>query len=422
MAEKRQEWKSGAGFAISAIGSAVGLGNIWRFPYMVGRYGGGAFLLIYILFLVPIGVVGLTVEWALGRSQKGGPIKAFSLMPYGKYLGLIPIIAEFLILSFYLVVFSWILSFFFASITGAVFAENFFGTISFKAPTVFFCFLAIFITSAIVMKGVQKGIEKANFVMVPLLLFSLIILAIRSITLPGAMEGIDFYLRPDFSRLNPVVFLMVVSQLFFSLTLDGGPMVVYGSYQSERRDLTFASLITAFTDCGVAVLAGFVIFPAVFAFGVEPGSGPSLIFITLPGVFHSMPYGRVFSLIFFFSLVLASFSTTVAQLEVYVDAFCTKLKWSRKKATLVGAVATFCLSAFLAVDENLYSWIEYISTVYLAIIGAIIAAIAFMWFYGSKKAREALNKGGKIQFGRWWEIIAKYIYPTVLIVIFLSSI
>ncbi|MDY6985111.1 MAG: sodium-dependent transporter [Candidatus Thermoplasmatota archaeon] len=420
--EDKREWGSSAGFILSAIGSAVGLGNIWMFPYRAGMYGGGAFLLLFILLLIPVGVVGLTVEWTLGRMTKGGPIKAFSVLPFGKYLGTIPVIAEFLILSFYTVVFSWIIRFFMASITGELFAEGLFYEVSYDSQSIFLCFIAIAITGIIVARGISKGIERANKVMLPLLLVLMIVLTIRSVTLPNSYEGLSFYLRPDFNKISATAILMATSQIFFSLTLDGGPMVVYGSYQPKGMDLTLSAIITAAIDACVAFMAGLIIFPAVFAAGQTPTSGPALIFLTLPHVFEAIPAGRFFAAMFFFVLILASFTTTIAELEVFVNALCDHIGLKRGHATAIAGVSVFTLSAFIALSEDLFTTIEYISTVYLAITGAILACIALAWFHKPEEARAELNAGGRIEFGRWWEGYVKYVYPAILIVILITSV
>jgi NSS family neurotransmitter:Na+ symporter len=417
-----REWGSNLGFILSAVGSAVGLGNIWMFPYRVGMYGGGAFLMTYLLLLIPVGVVGLTVEWTLGRMAKGGPIKAFSVMPFGKYLGTIPIIAEFLILSFYCVVFSWIIRFFIATLTGEFFVEGLFSAVSYRPQSIVFCFIAIAVTGTIVARGVSGGIEAANKFMMPLLLVFMVILTIRSLTLPGSSEGLDFYLRPDFSRISATAVLMATSQIFFSLTLDGGPMVVYGSYQPRGMDLTLSALITAAVDTSVAFMAGLIIFPAVFAAGQEPASGPALIFLTLPKVFEAIPWGGVFAAMFFLVLILASFTTTIAELEVFVNALCDHLDLGRRKATLIASASVFALSAFIALSEDLFAMVEYISTVYIAMAGAILACVVLMWFHDPREAREELNAGGRIKFGRWWEGYVKYVYPVILIIILLTSV
>ena len=338
------------------------------------------------------------------------------------FFTIIPIITEFLILSFYCVIFSWIIAFFFGSLSGLVFEQSFFSRISSGRSTILFSLLGIGFTALIVSRGVHRGIEKANMVMMPLLFLLLIIMAIRSVTLPGASEGISFYLRPDFSKLTATVWLMALSQLFFFMTLSGGPMVVYGGYQQHHRDLTLSSILTAVCDVSIVLIAGFVIFPAVFSFGLEPAAGQDLIFLTLPKVFFSMPHGNILSILFFFLLILASLTTTVAQLEVCVNALCAHTKLSRKRSTLLAAAAIFVFSAAIALSGDLFAIIEYISTVYLAMFGAILASIALMWFHGSEKAREELNSGGKIAFGRWWGVMAKYVYSIVLVVILMTSI
>ncbi len=421
MEREEQRWASTAGFLAACVGSAVGLGNIWMFPYRAGKYGGGAFLAIYIFLLFIVGVTGLTMEWTLGRSRGGGPIKSFAVMPFGKYLGVLPTVTMFLILSFYSVVFAWILRFFVGSISGEIFRESFLNDIAFQPQSLIFCIIAISITTLIVMAGVKRGIERANLVMMPLLFVLLIILAIKSVTLPGAYRGVEFYLMPDLSEMNATTWLMALSQVFFSLSLAGGTMVVYGSYQSKNRDLTLSSVATSLSDTAVAIIAGLVVIPAVFAFGMEPGEGPELIFVTLPKVFASMRFGWIFAILFFFTLILATLSTAISLLEVCVNALCEHLKWRRKKATFLSALLTMASGSFLSVNENFFEFIVDLSSIYLVILGALMASIALMWFYGSKRARDELNRGGRIKFGRWWEVMGKYVYPAVLIVILLAA-
>jgi NSS family neurotransmitter:Na+ symporter len=232
----RERWKTNIGFVAATIGSAVGLGNIWMFPYRVGLYGGASFLIAYLILLFPAGIIGLTIEWTLGRSLRGGPVKAFSKsgMPFGKYLGVIPLIAMFLIGCFYLVVFGWAIRYLIASVGDKLFfePEELFSLTANRPISILFLLTAVILTVLIVEKGVQKGIERANLVLMPLLFVLLIILATRSVTLPGAMEGLKFYLKPDFSKLTATTWLVALSQVFLSLSLTGGIIFNWGNNDS----------------------------------------------------------------------------------------------------------------------------------------------------------------------------------------------
>ncbi|HIH98317.1 MAG TPA: sodium-dependent transporter [Thermoplasmata archaeon] len=413
-----EKWKSNVSFVAAAIGSAVGLGNIWMFPYRVGIYGGASFLIPFLILLFPAGVIGLTIEWTLGRSQRGGPSKAFgkSGMPYGKYLGVFPLVAVFLLAGFYVVVFGWAIRYLLASFGNQMFSapKEFFKLIANSPQSYFFLFLAVALTALIVARGIRKGIEKSNLILMPLLFILLIVLAIRSLTLPGAAEGLEFYLKPDLSKLTPSAWLAALSQVFLSLSLTGGIMVVYGSYLQPKEDIPCSSIAVSFGCAAVGITAGFIIIPAIFAFGLEPTSGPRLIFITLPHVFASMPAGRFFSFLFFLALIFAALTSTVSMLELEVNAICDYFKWTRKKATLLAGGLIFLIGAALAPNEEAFGFAVDLSTVYLALIGALIAALALGWFFGAEKAEEELNKGAIVGFGSWWKPMAKWAYPLII--------
>jgi NSS family neurotransmitter:Na+ symporter len=421
----RETWGSRIGFVAAAIGSAVGLGNIWMFPMRVGLYGGAAFLLPYLVLLFAIGVVALTVEWTLGRATRGGPIEAFSkTLPGGKYLGILVNVTMLMVFAFYSLVLGWILRYFIAALTGeltGVNPEAFFDSLAFSKGALLWQFTMIAITVIIVAMGVQKGIERANKVMMPALFVLLIVLAIKSVTLPNAYEGLRFYLLPDWSKvMSGKTWMIALSQMFFSLSVLGNTMVVYGSYLKDEDDIPLSAIATAFGDTAVAVTAGFLVFPAVFSFGLEPTAGPGLVFVTLPMVFQKMPGGMFFGALFFLLLIFAGLSSTVSMLEVYVDSAITKLNMSRRNASILLGLLTFLVGAPSAINPSYFDWLINISTVYIGPLGALIAALALIKL-GVDKAYEELKKGALIEVPKLWKPWVKFLYPIVIVVIYISQ-
>jgi len=421
----RETWGSRVGFVAAAIGSAVGLGNIWMFPMRAGLYGGAAFLIPYLVLLFAVGVVALTVEWTLGRATKGGPIEAFEkTLPGGKYLGILVNVTILMIFAFYSLVLGWVIRYFIASLSGEltrIEPDKFFNALAFSREALLWLFVVIALTIAIVAMGVQRGIERANKIMMPLLFVLLIVLAVRSVTLPNAYEGLKFYLLPDLSKIaSGKTWMIALSQMFFSLSVLGNTMVVYGSYLREEDDIPLSAIATAFGDTAVAVTAGFIVFPAVFSFGLEPTAGPGLVFVTLPMVFQKMPGGMIFSALFFLLLIFAGLSSTVSMLEVYVDSAITKLKISRKNASVLLGLLTFLVGAPSALYPAYFDWLINISTVYVGPLGALIAALALIKL-GVDRAYEELQKGALIKVPELWKPWVKFLYPIVIVVIYISQ-
>ena len=350
--DNRGQWGSKLGFIMAAAGSAVGLGNIWKFPYIVGQNGGGAFVLVYILCTIAVGLPIMLAEFTIGRKTNLNPVGAFqALRPKTHWvkIGYMGVLAGFLILSFYGVVGGWTLAYFFKALTHTVsnFASSkeagqFFG--SFIANTwevLFYHALFMGICVGIVLRGVHGGIERACKILMPTLVIILIILMFRALTLPGAIDGVEFYLKPDFSKIGPQTILIALGQAFFSLSLGMGCMLTYGSYLPEQEDLASATVYVVVFDTMIALLVGMVIFPAVFAMGLEPAEGPSLVFSVLPAVFMDMPFGNLVSVIFFALLAIAAITSGISLLEVVVAYFIDQRKWKRNKAVLITSATIF---------------------------------------------------------------------------------
>ena len=370
------------------------------------------------------------IEFSLGRSQRKGAIGAFESVfknkRLGACIGTIPILGVTGVLIFYSVVVGWVLKYFIMSLMGSfgrIDVPAYFGSFVGTSQTIPWMLLGLLITSGIVILGVQKGIEKANKIMVPVLLVLMLILVIRSLTLPGALDGVKFLLLPNWSKLSePVTWLMALGQAFFSVSLTGAGMVVYGSYLRKDVDIPRAAFHTAGYDTIAALLAAFIIIPAAFAFQMDPAAGPGLLFITIPSLFQVMPGGYIFGAIFFLCMCLTVLTSSVCIMEVPVEAMMDRLGWGRKKVVSVVAIATFILGLLLATKMNLFGmWVDVV-TVYLVPFGTVLAAIALTWIYGVSKAREEVNAGAKIQLGQWWEPMAKYIFVGITILILIVGI
>ena len=341
------------GFILAAAGSAVGLGNVWRFPYVTGENGGGAFLLIYLGIVFSIGVSVLVAELIIGRSTQLDPAGAFRKLAGGAWpiVGYMSILTAFVILSFYCVIAGWTVAYMIKSITGSVLTANpediggvFDAFITDPLEPVLYTALFIGLTVFVALGGVASGVERAARILMPALFVILLVLVARSVTLDGAVEGIAFFLEPDFSKVTWETLLAALGQAFFSLSLGMGAMITYGSYMQRHDDIAGSALAVTVLDALVAVLSGLVILPAVFAFGAAPTAGPGLTFITLPSIFAQMPFGFLFAALFFFLLAIAALTSAVALLEVVIAYFMDEGSANRKKVAVTAGIATFALA------------------------------------------------------------------------------
>ena len=400
---RRGFWSSRLGFILAASGSAVGLGNVWKFPYIVGENGGGAFVLIYLVCIFVIGTPIMLAEFTLGRKTYLNPVGAVDqLRPNSPWTGIgyMGVLGGFLILSFYGVVGGWTYAYVVKSITGSVLAfpspkeaGAFFGSFIGNTGEVLF-YHALFMGTciAIVLRGVHGGIEKACDILMPALVVILLLLMLRALTLDGAMEGVAFYLTPDFSKISGNVVLIALGQAFFSLSLGMGAMITYGSYLSEKENLTSCTLYVVMFDTLIALMVGMVIFPAVFAMGFEPTEGPGLVFSVLPTVYASMPLGHGVAVIFFILLAIAAITSGISLLEVVVAYFIDQRGWGRKRAVLIVGLTIFALGipsglsfGVLAdvklLDMTFFDHIDNIASNYLLPLGGMLTAIFVGWVW-----------------------------------------
>lgn len=442
---ERGQWSSNFGFIVAAAGSAVGLGNIWKFPYVAGNNGGGVFVCIYIAIVLLIGFSLILAEMALGRSSKLNAVGAFaSINKKFKFVGVLGVITSFIILSYYGVLGGWVLEYIAKYLTGghlgagdaAQASQTFFDTfISSPYRPVLWHILFMVATILIVVRGIEEGIEKSSKIFMPALFILFLIVMIRSITLPGASAGLEFFLKPDWSKINAGVIVSALGQVFFSLSLGMGINITYGSYLNPSTNLERNSIWVPSIDTMVALIAGLTILPAVFAFGLQPTQGPGLLFVTLPTVFQSMPFGALFGFLFFALVFFAAITSSVALLEVSVSYLIDAFQFSRKKAVIIAGTAVTLVGIPSALSfgpwshitifgKSIFDFMDFITTNILLPIGGIFLCIVVSYIWGLDKAKDEITNHGTVKFYSCmvWGVIMKFLAPIALIIIFLNSI
>lgn len=429
--EKREKFSSSMGFILSCVGAAIGLGNIWMFPYRMGKNGGAVFLIPYLFFVIVLGTVGLVSEISFGRLYQSGSlestIKAFKEknIRFGKLVGFIPVIVLFGTFMFYNVVVGWIIKYLSIGVTDKIKEIEFvsyFNNFTGSPQTIFWNALAIIITLIIVYTGVVKGIEKINTIIMPVMFVILCLLIIRSLTLPGAIEGVKFLLVPDCSYLFKVnTWINALGQAFFSVSITGCCIVAYGSYTKKDVNIPKVAICTVCFDTVAALLSAFVIMPAVFACGLDPLAGPPLLFITIPSIFSTIPGSQILSILFFFSVLLAAISSAIAMLEGPTEALMSQTKISRKKAAILLGIIGFLLSIPLNLNMSTFDNFTNLITIVLSPLSALITMIVFYYVVSKKKVLEEVNQGATIKFGDKFYNFAKYVFiPIIAIIIMLG--
>jgi len=441
----RGNWNSRLGFILAAAGSAVGLGNIWRFPYATGENGGALFVLIYIIAVLVIAMPVMLAEITLGRASKRNPVGAFQIVRSGspwKYVGYLGVVSGVMILSFYTVIAGWTLGYLFKSLTGKLTqatvesaTEVFSAFTASPLQQIFFLFIFMVLTMYIISRGVSGGIEKYAKILMPMLLVILALLLIRSLTLPGVQAGLSFYLKPNFNVLTPAVVLAAMGQAFFSLSLGMGTMITYGSYISKKENLPGAAGWIVACDVMIALLAGFIIFPAVFSQGMQPDGGPGLVFNILPVIFAQMPGGAFFGPLFFGLLAIAALTSTISLLEVPVAFLIDEKKWPRRRATLsIGALTTLIAipSALSGGGSKFFSNMPVINMDFLSLwdkiwgnlglsLGALLTAIYVAYIWKTPSALDEINAcENRFKLTWFWVLAIKYICPFFIFIILLS--
>lgn len=428
--EPREHWTSRIGFILAAAGSAVGLGNIWRFPYVAGTEGGAAFLIIYLIAIVLIGYPVMVTEMTMGKKTQRNPVGAFKkLAPNTPWylVGGLGVLTGFVILSYYSVVAGWSIHYIVESITGlapgveydVLFGEH----ISQVGQPIFYHAIFMGIVVSIIASGVVDGIQRAVKTLMPILFVLLLVLIGRSLTLEGAMEGIGFYLSPEFGDVSIRTLNNAIGQSFFTLSLGMGAIITYGSYLSKDENIGDNAAHVVWLDTLIAVLAGFAIFPAVFALGLDPAAGPGLTFITLPAVFAEMPAGSFFGFLFFLLLTIAAVTSAISLLEVVVAWITDERGWERKKAAMTLGLIIFLVGIPPVLGYSAWSDFEFAGmdvldtydffadSLFLPLGGLLTALFAGHVYKAKNLADDANETQGKINIGSWYGPLIKYIIP-----------
>lgn len=426
-----------------AAGSSVGLGNIWRFPYVAGDNGGGAFLVIYILCVILMGLPLMIAEFSVGRASHLNAVGAYrALDRRWSFLGYNGVLAAFLILGFYFVVSGWTAEYMVHSVTGSLaqyttaaeYESVFTNFISNPWRPILYTVLFALATHFVIALGVQKGIERSAKVLMPLLFVVLIALSIHSLLMPGGGEGLRFFFQPDFSKVTPSTVLVALGQAFFSLSIGIGTMVTYASYFKPETNLRHTALNVTILDTLVAVLAGVVIFPAVFSVGIEPSSGPSLVFITLPSIFNGMPLSMVWSTVFFLLLVVAALTSTISLHEVITAYLHEEWHMSRRAAawtttaatTLLGAVASLSVgvwSGWKPFGLTLFDLLDYVTANILLPVGGLFTCIFVGWKLDQQVLKDQITNNGTLKFRIYtlFIVLLRYFCPLVMLMLFLDN-
>lgn len=447
---ERENFKSKLGFILVSAGCAIGIGNVWRFPFVTGQNGGGIFVLLYLLFLVIMGIPVLTMELAIGRASKKSAVLAYKTLekPKSKWHihGWFCILGCYLLMMYYTPVSGWMLSYFFKFATGTFESgkssedvSNVFSNLM-SNPTEMIIWMAIMAIAGffVCSKGIQNGIEKVSKVMMILLLTLIIILAVNSLALTGAAEGIKFYLVPDMEKVKSIgighIITSAMSQAFFTLSLGIASMEIFGSYMTREKTLPSESIKICILDTFVAITAGLIIFPACFSYGVQPDQGPALIFVTLPNVFVNMAGGRMWGTLFFLFMTFACFSTVIAVFENLISFSIDMFNLSRTKAVIINAIIMLIgclpcifgfniLSGFSIFGKGVLDIEDFIVSNLLLPVGAFLYSLfcstKFGW--GFDGYLNECNQGKGIKFPRFIKPYVKYILPVLVLIVFISG-
>lgn len=425
----RPQWTSHMGFILATLGSAVGLGNIWRFPYIMGKYGGAAFLLVYMVLMCTVCAIPLICELYIGKKFKLATVLAYqSIKPSFKYIGWLQVFTVIIISGFYFVVGGWIIHYIVVYLTNLIphgidYSAYFSNFAAETARPLFYAFVFLVVSAIFPYRGVNKGIEIASKIMMPLFLLMLVFLVVVSQTLPGAREGLEFVFKPDFSKFNAEMFLVAFGQALFSLSVGIGALITYGSYLGKNTNLVESSYTLIFGETLIAVSAGLMIFPAVFTYGLNPGEGPGLVFVTLPQVFEQLPFaGNLFAVIFFILLFFAALTSSISILEAAIASFRECYNFSRQKATLlVSAISAVLIipcslsfgvmKDFKLIGKTVFDLFDFSTSSVLMPLSTLLLCLVAGWVL--KPSEEIVNNNKFLYF--IFNILVKYLTPIILL-------
>jgi len=449
---KRDRLSSRLGFILLSAGCAIGIGNVWKFPYIAGEYGGGMFVLIYLLFLLCMGVPAMTMEFAVGRAAQKSPAKIYHQLEkpgqkwhWHSYLA---VIGNYLLMMFYTVVTGWMLQYFILTAQGKFNGLNaeqvgkvFDGVLADPVSLTIYTAIAIFVGFLVCSIGVQNGLERITKYMMLALLAIMIVLAINSIFLDGGKEGLEFYLKPDIGKMKEAgifnVIVAAMNQAFFTLSIGIGSMAIFGSYIDKKRSLLGESVNIALLDTFVAISAGLIIFPACYAYGVPVNAGPPLIFVTLPNVFNNLPFGQFWGTLFFIFMSFAALSTVFAVFENIISCTMDLTNWSRKKACLINGIAMFILALPCILGFNLLSGFQpfgegsavldledFIVSNILLPLGTLVFILFCVTRYGWgwKNYVNEANQGKGLKIANWMRFYMTYILPVIILILLVIGI
>lgn len=440
---RRAQFATRMGVVATTVGSAVGLGNIWRFPYEAGTHGGGAFLLCYLFFIFVIGVPVISAEFVMGRASRSGIIGSFRCHSGSRrwdWIGYSSILAAILILSFYSVVAGWTMEYTCESVIGRLGDvaddarhDRFDGFIS-GWGSVWWMLVFLLINALVLLGGVKKGIERMSNILMPLLFLILLVFCVNSLLMSGVAEGLAFLFSPDFSAITPGVVLGAMGQAFFSLSIGLGCMMTYASYFSDRTPIVKSATTTALLDTLVAVLSGVIIFPAVFSFGMEAEAGPRLVFEVLPSVFGRLSGSDVWSALFFFLLALASLTSTISMSEIFISFACDEFRMSRRTATVLLTLIAMSLGTLCALSfgplrdftlwgKTFFDLFDYVSSNILLPVGGMVISLFVGWRLDRDTLVSQLNGNGRLPHWvmTWIVVSLRYIAPLCILAVFLAS-
>ena len=441
----KESFGSKFGIIAAAAGSAIGLGNIYRFPCEAGANGGGAFFIVYLAIVLLMGLPLMVTEFVIGRRSGKNPVGAFKALSKGSKgwggIGYLGVLAAFLILAFYSTVAGWTIDAvgksiinYYHGLDRDTIQSDFNAMLNETWQPILSEGIFIFLTAFIIVKGVTKGIEKYSKILMPILFGILIVLCIKSLTLPGAADGVEFFLKPDFSKITGKVMINALGQAFFSLSLGMGALITYGSYIAKKDNLTSTAFMVCISDTLIAVLAGIVIFPAAFTFGIKPEAGNELAFVTLPMLFDQMAGGYFFCLIFFLLLTIAALTSSISLLEVPVLYLTEQLNINRKKATTYTAITVFILcvisseslhdgSLLRIFGLSLFDTLDMVSSTFLLTIGGLLTVIFLGWKMKKADFMDEYTNGGTVSMGlrKVMYFIIKYLSPLAITVILITQ-
>ena len=443
MSKPRAQFATRIGVIAASVGSAIGLGNIWRFPYEAGQHAGGAFLLIYILFVFAIGVPIICSEFLIGRSSHSNVLGAFQKLERkgSKWhlISYVGILSSLMILSFYSVVAGWTLEYTIQSVTGGLedsspdYLANYFQEFTTQSNrSLMWTIVFLLLNYLIIRKGLKNGIERMSNIMTPLLFVILLVFCVNSLMMPGAADGLKFLFVPDFSKITPKVMLGALGQAFFSLSLGVSTLITYASYFKKDVPLVRSASIVAGLDTLFAIVAGLIIFPALFTYGIEPTEGPKLVFEVLPYIFSQTPGGQIWATAFFFLLFLASITSTISMSEISISFFCEEWKMTREKASMLNTViaivfGSLCALSFGAAADwkifgmTVFDLFNFTTANLLMPVCGIVFAIFAGWFMDKKLVRSQLTNDETLKVRTYKSIVfsLRYIAPLAILSIFL---